>query len=250
MDCYFTSDLHFNSSCINEYAKRPFLDAEQAAAELVKNINSKCKRNDLLVHAGDFMLKSTDRHGEVDDIPLEVSLEAYLEKINCRVFLLDGNHDSSHAFKPDAKNLFLDLSPSFRNIYVSHFPSDHPNYCGPKHASSPRVVLCGHVHQAWLFKYDFVKNIINYNVGVDQHGYFPVKSTEIVEDIENLMRFALFSRTWSMTREAFTAALKKHEREAREARARRKEEKYAKRGLTPEECERRKLEAMKRKGLI
>ena len=53
-----------------------------------------------------------------------------------------------------------------------------------------------------------------------------------------------------MTREAFTAALKKHEHEAREARARRKEEKYAKKGLTPEECERRKLEAMKRKGLI
>lgn len=254
MDCYFTSDLHLNSFCINKYAKRPFLGAEQAAAELVKNINSRCKRNDLLVHAGDFMLKSADRHGEVEDIPLNVSLEAYLDQINCRVFLLDGNHDSSHAFKSDAKSLVLDLSPSCRNVYVSHFPSDHPSYCGPKHTafnnSRPRIVLCGHVHQAWLFKYDFAKNIINYNVGVDQHGYFPVKSTEIVEDLENLKRFAFFPRTWTMTRDDFMEALKKHMHEAREAKARNKKEKHAKRGLTPEECERRKLEAMKRKGLI
>ena len=39
-------------------------------------------------------------------------------------------------------------------------------------------------------------------------------------------------------------------KEVQRAREQRKKERYAKKGLTPEECERRKIEAMKAKGLI
>lgn len=253
MDRYFTSDLHLNSSCINEYAKRPFASAEDASKKLVESINKRCSKLDLLVHVGDFMLDSVDRHGKIEDVPLDISLESYLDQIRCRLFLLDGNHDSMHSVEPDAKNLVLDLSPSWRNVYVSHFPSDHPSYHGPncKRWSFGRgVVLCGHVHQAWLFKYDFNKNVVNYNVGVDQHGYAPVKDSEIVEDLENLKRFADFSRSWTMTKSQFAEALKNHEKLMNLARAKRKEEKHVKKGLTFEECQRRKLEAMKLKGLI
>ena len=55
---------------------------------------------------------------------------------------------------------------------------------------------------------------------------------------------------FTLTRDALEKFKIAHSAEVKAQREVRKAEKHAKKGLTPEECERRKIEAMKKKGLI
>lgn len=257
---YFTSDLHLGSSLINKYAHRPFESAEIALENLTDNINTVCDCFDSLIHVGDFMLSGADRHGTEEDHGLDMTLRDYLAEINPRVILLAGNHDDGHNCEADCKSMVLDLNQNYHNVYVSHFPSDHKDYHGPycNYKASPKIVLCGHVHDAWLLKYDVSKNVLNINVGVDVWNYKPVRDAEIT-DLLDYFKANLWTKIandgshWSnftLTRKAFDEFKLAHTAEVRAQREVRKAEKYAKKGLTPEECERRKIEAMKKKGLI
>ena len=255
MSRYFTSDLHLGSSNINQYAHRPFRSAQEAVDTLIKNINDKLNLTDSLIHVGDFLLAGHDRHDVVEDVGLDYSMNDYMSKLYCRLFLLAGNHDDSHNGEADAKSLVLDLNKNYRNVYVSHYPSTHQFYRGPNRArmqkdTKPGIVLCGHVHNSWKYYYDNKTNILNYNVGIDCHNYKPVRDAEITEDLDFLFNYHDFSTYFKMTCKDEIEWKKTIKNKLECDRAVRKKIRYQKKGLTEAECLRRKEEALRKKGLL
>ena len=248
---FFSSDFHLGSSLINRYASRPWTGALEAAGALAANVNAKCGRSDVLVHAGDFSLQSADRHGETEDMPPDVSEDEWLSRFAPRVFLLAGNHDDGHNAEAMANNMWVDLGRRWRNVFVSHFPSYHESYRGPSGCKATSAVLCGHVHDKWKYCYDTEKNVLNYNVGVDCHGYAPVEDAEIVRDLDFVFAYADFGAGGFRMTVADEAEWRKSVKATlEEGRARRKDARYNRKGLTPEECARRREAALRAKGLI
>ena len=255
MSRYFTSDLHLGSSNINQYAHRPFKSAQEAVDTLIKNINDKLELTDSLIHVGDFLLAGHDRHDVVEDVGLDYSMNDYMSKLYCRLFLLAGNHDDSHNGEADAKSLVLDLNKNYRNVYVSHYPSTHQFYRGPdrsrmQNGMKPGIVLCGHVHNCWKYYYDNKANILNYNVGIDCHNYKPVRDAEITEDLDFLFKYHDFNTYFKMTCKDEIEWKKTIKNKLECDRAVRKKIRYQKKGLTEAECLRRKEEALRKKGLL
>ena len=252
MKRYFTSDLHLGSTLINKYAHRPWTDAKSAYEALRINIWEVVDPNATLIHCGDFLLSGADRHGTEEDLGLDISQEEYVKSIGTRLFLLSGNHDDAHNGDTDAKSLILDLNQKWRNVYVNHFPSDHKFYHGP-HASrnSDRIFinLCGHVHDAWLLKWDRKNGVVNVNVGVDVWDYKPVSDVQITKMLDYLWNGKVRAPD-VMTRKQYEEWVEKNEKQVKLERAIRKQDRYIRKGLTPEECERRKMEALKKKGLL
>lgn len=256
---YFTSDLHLGSTNILKYAKRPFSSAEDALASSLININGNLSRHDILIHVGDFMLAGADRHDKDVDIGLRFKLDDYIDMIEPKIILLAGNHDDSHNCEAHASCMTLNLNQNYFNVTVGHYPSNHEfyRYVGNNNRVSVKdhgldgahIHLCGHVHDSWFIFYDRKKNVINYNVGIDVHDYKPVRDSDITSDLDYI-RNAEIRAFDKMTRKEFEDFKRRNDAIVRLEREKRKEEKYKKRGLTPEECERRKHEAMVSKGLI
>lgn len=251
---YFTSDLHLGSALINKYAHRPFASAEDAMLAHVIAINKTCKITDALIHVGDFMLDGADRHGKIEDKGLGHTRDYYIKKLFPRTVLLAGNHDDGHNCEADCKSMVLDLNQNYRNVYVSHFPSYHKDYHGlTGHDNKVQINLCGHVHDKWLLSFDASKHVMNINVGVDVWDYKPVRDAEITKLLDFYFTHCPIhpiTRSFSVTRLEFENLESRISEAIKIGREQRKAEKHAKKGLTPEECERRKIEAMKKKGLI
>lgn len=265
MSRYFTSDLHLGSNLINKYAHRPFTSAEDAVKQLTDNIRETCFATDTLIHVGDFMLAGADRHGEVED--KNVTFAGFKATdfigtfIRPRIFLIAGNHDDGHNCEADAKFMVLDLNQNYKNVLVAHYPSTHNmfkyNEFDRRNATKKVYIqLCGHVHDKWLLKYDKGNNVLNINVGVDVWNYKPVRDSEITKILDFVFDInhtqvnkTHFDRTWMWTRKDYEHFVEAERNDAKLMREKRKQEKYAKKGLTKEECERRKREAMAKKGV-
>ena len=254
MSRYFTSDWHLGSNLINKYANRPFASASKAAEALVGNCNGIAKsKSDVVFHVGDFWLKNADRHDIEEDInTLTAGYDYYISLVDARLVLLAGNHDDGRNCEADLKSMVIDLNHNYRNVYVSHFPSYHKYYYGPvgNLQKAPCIALCGHVHDKWLLNYDRQRHVLNINIGVDVWNYKPVRDSEITELLDYVLREHVFKISWQQTRAEFVAWKKNNDKLIAEHRAQRKAEKLVKKGLTSEECERRRIAAMKAKGLI
>lgn len=256
---YFTSDWHLGSTLINKYAHRPFTSAQDAVNNIVANINEIVSRTDMLIHVGDFQLLGYDRHGEVDDKGLDFTLDDYLSMIKCRVFLIEGNHDSGHNCETDAKSMTLNLNQNYVNVSVAHYPSYHEFYHyvgnGNRNSCSGRihVHLCGHVHDKWLLNFDARHKVLNVNVGVDVWNYKPVRDSEITELLD-YFRATMWTKiepspgkwtNFTLTRKALDEFKIAHSAEVKAQREARKQERYAKKGLTPEIREQKKQDGIK-----
>ena len=254
MSRYFTSDWHLGSNLINKYANRPFASASEAAEALVGNCNGIAKsKSDVVFHVGDFWLDNADRHGVEEDInTFTAGYDDYISLVDARLVLLDGNHDSGHNCEADLKSMVIDLNQNYKNVFVSHFPSYHKHYHGPfgNLQKAPRIALCGHVHDKWLLNYDKQHHVLNINTGVDVWNYKPVRDSEITKLLDYVFEEHDFVESWHKTLAEFGIWKKNNDKLHAEIRAKRKQEKLKKKGLTLEECERRRIEAMKAKGLI
>lgn len=259
MSRFFTSDWHLGSDLIIKYANRPFNRQIDACIGLIDGCNSTAQRGDVVFHVGDFWLEGYDRHGKAEDKnELPAAANDCVKQISARFILLSGNHDDGHGIEADLKSMVVDLNHNYRNVYVSHFPSDHKLYRGPVGRGSKtkdmRIVLCGHVHDKWRLKYDHENRVLNVNVGVDAWDYKPVRDSQITEMLDFVFdksgpNKTNFSWSWSWTRKDLVHFMdcRKHDRE--QLRKIRTRERYEKKGLTPEECARRKAEALARKGI-
>lgn len=254
MSRYFTSDWHLNSTLINKYANRPWMTDVANVDNLINNCNEVASnKSDVVFHVGDFILSGKDRHGkEIDVQLLPNDTNSYRNMLKANVILLAGNHDDGHNCEADLKDMRIDLNQNYRNVYVSHFPSNYHEYKGPGRIPKgmPFIALCGHVHDKWLLKYDRENHVLNINVGVDVWDYKPVRDSQITELLDFVLKFDIFNRTWAWKRNDLNMYIESWKHQLELGRTARKNERYAKKGLTPEICEQRRIEAMKAKGLI
>lgn len=246
MKTYFTSDFHLGSSNVINHSKRPFQNVGHMNDTLIRRVN-KLDRHDVLFHVGDFILVGYDRHDIKEDFS-DIKIETYLDQIKPHIILLNGNHDSGHNVKAMLNSAIVNLNVKYKNVSVSHFPLTYENY--KSYSNKIHIHLCGHVHNKWKYYYDNKANILNYNVGVDCHNYKPVRDIEITKDLDFLFKHHDFSTYFKMTCKDEIEWKKSIKNKLACDRAIRKKTRYQKKGLTEEECERRKYEAMKMKGLI
>lgn len=248
---FFTSDLHFGSANINKYARRPFTDAVDALNKLVFNINDNLEARDTLIHVGDFMLSGADRHDKVHDTGLDYKLSDYVGMLKPNaLILLAGNHDDGHNCETAGKMMVIDLNQNWRNVTVGHYPSYAKGYCGFKGTEmNAHVHLCGHVHDKWLVCWDEKNHVMNINVGCDVWDYKPVRDAEITEMLDYMWNGKVRAPD-QMDREMYETWKLANEKHLEADRIFRKQARYAKKGLTPEICQMRKEEALRKKGLI
>lgn len=252
MSRFFTSDWHLGSTNILEYSSRPFKTAGEAASGLVDACNDVAHKADVVFHVGDFWLSGVDRHGKTpDENALTADPDDYLRFISARFVLLSGNHDDGHNVESDLKSMTVDLNRNYRDVHVSHYPSTHGMYGGPRggRTKRTRIALCGHVHDRWLLCYDAANGVLNVNVGVDVWDYRPVRDSQITELLDFVLKFDIFDRTWAWNRRDLNMYIEAWKHQLELGRTARKNERYARKGLTPEECERRRAEALARKGI-
>lgn len=155
-EVWVTADLHFGHQTVLDRTERPWKNVDRMDNALIRNLNECVGENDLLIINGDLMIFGPDRINYLDKI---------IGKIPGKKVLVFGNHDKLRpmaylnlGFCMAATSLIL---PD--GVLISHDPADAQAW--PK----DKPVVCGHIHE--LFQ--VLDNVVN--VGVDVHGYYPVR---------------------------------------------------------------------------
>lgn len=81
MRTFIIADTHFGHSNIIKYCDRPFVTVEEMDRQLIQKWNSVVSKNDVVYHLGDFAMGNVDK------------ISSYRNKLNGRIFLIQGNHD-------------------------------------------------------------------------------------------------------------------------------------------------------------
>jgi len=172
MNIWFTADLHFGHGNIIKYCNRPFYTLDEMNTVLIRNWNSSVKKEDLVIHNGDFCFKNSPggKIGEGTSTP-----SAYWEKqLNGKIIFIKGNHDKNNSCKTPITNMVISMGG--KRIFIIHNP-EHVGFI-----SSCDLAFTGHVHNAWKMKrikrqFDFIDCI---NIGVDVWEFKPVSINEIL----------------------------------------------------------------------
>ncbi len=106
------SDTHFNHAKIMEYEYRPFDTLYDMNESIIEKWNSEIDVNDRVLHLGDFAFGN--------DFEL---IESICKRLNGRITLILGNHDSFYKLKNIYVNYFKCIgSLSMGQYYFSHEP--------------------------------------------------------------------------------------------------------------------------------
>lgn len=135
---YFMADPHYGHNREFIWKERGFNNIEEHDSCLLNNCK-KLKTNDILYIVGDV---SCGRNS------LENALE-FLNSLNCKVFVIKGNHDGSLFKNKDKVNanikfidsIYLDIDIGFQSITLCHYPMIS---WSASHFGS--WLLYGHVH--------------------------------------------------------------------------------------------------------
>ena len=192
---YLTADTHFMHANIALYCSRPFFSddeyyindkgrpefiskdikdrvAEEMSECIVDNINKTCCENDTLWLLGDLCF-DTVYNGE------KRRGDYWVDRLKPKVNLIRGNHDK----KTNVKPIYNEITGTFegQRIHLRHKELTDTSNNKPKYDID--LVLCGHVHNEWKYKYTEYKgkHILNINVGVDQWGLKPVSMSAILK---------------------------------------------------------------------
>lgn len=199
MRTFFTSDLHLQSTespGIIDWAHRPFKSVQKMEEALIRGINERCKPDDLLIHVGDFMNYGKNKGKESG----RVKPQFFIDKINCQVIFLEGNHDPNNHVRCIGRTLTTKVGRYI--VSVSHYPSwddrfetvETPVYFYAGMKECPvHIHLCGHCHDKWKYSWggyhkgDPDIQYLNINVGVDAWKYRPVSEAELDVFIEKVL---------------------------------------------------------------
>ena len=200
MSLFLSADYHFGHKNIIKYENRPFKTLDQMNDTIIRNHNSRVKKDDYFLHVGDFCFhcKSGTGNGSV------YKASEFLERLNGIPVLLLGNHDKK-GNSVNTKFQSLILQGAGFQIKAVH----KPLHADPSYPLN----LVGHVHSAWRtmnFKayyriqvkeakrtdlpkhyiasvQQFVnrwrrhpKNSLLLNVGIDVHNFMPISYEEIM----------------------------------------------------------------------
>lgn len=184
---WLSSDSHFWHANVIKYCSRPFSSVEEMNEALIAAWNSVVKPGQRVAHLGDFALAAR-------------AVETIVPRLNGDIDLYLGNHDFPHpahkkggrseemrkkwtdkylgwGFKSVQLEGRMEI-PGVANFRLFHLPYTDPNDTHqdgrPRHFKERLVddgipLLCGHVHEKWLFKRT-PRGTPQLNVGVDAPG--------------------------------------------------------------------------------
>lgn len=166
MAVYLTADWHLGETRM-ELMQRPFENANDMFATLIKNFNEVIKPEDELVIVGDLC---------VDPLWLYA-----VRLFRGRKTLIRGNHDRKFTdaqltpiferIVPEGEG--LDLLYHDKDLFVTHYPTS---------GKIDSFNLVGHIHGLWKLQLNML------NVGVDVHAFRPVPLERVmffINAIEN-----------------------------------------------------------------
>ena len=175
---YFTSDTHFGHENIIRYCGRPFRNAEEMNAELIRRWRETVPEDGIVFHLGDFAHGGSRLWNDI------------LHALTGRKYLILGNHDMK-ALRQGYMGQFehvaqqMTIKVGGQTIVLNH----NPFLC---YGGSYRDVwqLFGHVHSGpashtsldhprlrMLFS-------LQYDVGVDNNDFRPISFAEVKAKIE------------------------------------------------------------------
>lgn len=153
---FFTADEHYNHENIIKFMNRPFINLEEMRCELIRRNNAIVKKDDWVIHAGDFCW-----NGNVDYVR---NLQKLL--IGNHIYLR-GSHDHW-------------MNGSYHEIWEKEIEGQYIVVChyamrtwGKSHWNSWQ--LHGHSHG----KLEPIGK--QYDVGVDCNNFYPVSFEKITE---------------------------------------------------------------------
>jgi len=156
---WYWADPHFGHDMIIEYCKRPYKNSKKMEIDLIRKYKSLVDpEKDTVYIIGDLTLAGPQNQGYVLHI---------VNQLAGRKIFIMGNHDKLNPFT------YIELG--MESVHTAYDTGKYILHHDPAAAITlpNRKWLCGHVHT--IFKK--IRNIVN--VGVDQHGFFPVSEDEV-----------------------------------------------------------------------
>lgn len=161
MRYFFTSDQHLGHKNILGFQGRPFTTIEEHDAELIKRHNEVVKKDDVVIHAGDFAWKGNAKYVK----------KTYIDKLNGNNVFIRGSHDGWMAkaypqiWEKNINGQYIVVCHYAMRVWPrSHYDSWH---------------LYGHSHGK-LPDYGY-----SMDIGVDNWDFYPVSWEQIVEVMLN-----------------------------------------------------------------
>lgn len=164
---WVTADLHLGHQSILDHCYRPWKNIDKHDNQLIKNINEKVSKDDILIINGDFTILN---HERVD------AIRRWVERINGQKILVFGNHDKLRPLKYIDIGFILAATALVLpgGILVAHDPAWATVW------DRNKPVICGHVHAL----FETIGNVVN--VGVDVQGYSPILLEDALSKIRGI----------------------------------------------------------------
>ena len=175
---WFTSDTHFGHENIIRFCGRPFRNAEEMNAELIRRWRETVPDNGIVFHLGDFAHGGSRLWNDI------------LFALTGRKYLILGNHDIKNLRQGFMNRFELVTQQMTIRVGGQHIVLNHnPFLC---YGGSYRDVwqLFGHVHSSPLsntgLDHPRLKMLfpLQYDVGVDNNDFRPVSFAEVKAKIE------------------------------------------------------------------
>lgn len=164
---FYIADTHFGHANVIKYSNRPFNSAEHMEEEMICRWNEAVGKNDDVYHLGDFAFKA--------------DVESIVKRLNGRIHLIWGNHDSDKVRKLScwaSSRPYAEVNDDGSKLILCHYAMRVWNR---SHYGS--LMLYGHSHGS------LPGNSQSLDVGVDCWDYRPVDIHQIRERMETLPPF-------------------------------------------------------------
>lgn len=136
---------------------------------LIYNWNRRVKKNDIVIHNGDFCFRNS-KGGKVGEGTLKKA-SYYINRLNGTIIFIKGNHDRNNSVKTIIEHIRVRCGNT--HILIVHNPEFY-------NISYP-INFVAHIHEKWKFKRIksevFETDLIN--IGVDVWDFQPVTFEEI-----------------------------------------------------------------------
>ena len=141
--------------------------------EIIKRWNNKVNPEDIVYHIGDFSFKVRSYTNPWED------------RLNGTIIHIKGNHDKNNGVKTLITSCLMEFGGLV--FYVKHIPpiEYQSGTLEEKIVNNCDFVLCGHVHNYWKWKKNWL-NKICINVGCDVWGYEPIDINSILKLIARI----------------------------------------------------------------
>ena len=170
---YYTSDLHLGHANIIRHCERPFSNADEMDAVLIKNWNNKVHRDDTVYIVGDFLFRANR------------PAEEYLSELKGKKHLIIGNHDKYWMGMTDLDQWFESVSPMLSISDRSYTATlcHYPMMSWPD-ISTGGYMIYGHIHNNTDADYWPLLAMRDQmlNAGVDINGFEPVTLEEMINN--------------------------------------------------------------------